>query len=87
MVLELQAPLLPIAEAANDDERSHEANGFKLVPKLVGVPDSSVLSFEGFTTAGMGVNFSQTLTTSRFGDIGHLASPWIGCGDALEVYN
>ena len=80
-------PFMPIAEAANDDEGSHEANGFEFVPKLVGVPDLSVLGFEGFTAAGLGVDFSQTLTASRFGGIGHLASPWLGCGDAREVYN
>ena len=87
MVLELQAPLLPIAEAANDDEGSHEADGLKLIPKLVGVPDLSVLSFEGFSAAGLGVDLGEALTTGRFGCIGHLASPWLGCGDAQEVYN
>jgi hypothetical protein len=87
IVLELQAPLLTVAKAANNDERSHETDGFKVIPQLVGVPDLPVLGFEGFSAAGLGIDFRQTLAASGFGGIGHLASPWLGCGDAQKVYN
>jgi len=84
-MLEFQGAFLAIALPANSDIRCHEADYLKVIAELVGGPDLTVLGFERFTAAWIGIDFGYTLAAEGFSGVGHLTSPRVG--DAPEMYN
>jgi hypothetical protein len=56
-VLEFEAAFFSVAFPANDHERGHEARHLKILAQFFGAPDLSVLDFQCFSAAGLGIDF------------------------------
>lgn len=69
LVLKFQSALSTVAFSAHHDEWGYEADHFKVLAQFFGVPDLPVLGFKGFTAAGLGIDFDDTLTAGGFGGV------------------
>jgi hypothetical protein len=61
-VLKFQTSFSPVTFPANDHERGHEADYFKVLTQFLGVPNLPVLGFESFTATRLSIDFGETLT-------------------------
>jgi hypothetical protein len=73
-VLESQGTSYSIAPAANHDERSHEAKGFKVGLHFGRVPDLAMLGFEILSAAGFGIDLGDHFSADAFSRIRHCLS-------------
>ena len=73
-VLELETSFESVAFSSDHDEGSHKADHFEVFAEFRCRPRLTVLGFECFSAAGLGIDFSKALTTERFGGVGHLSS-------------
>jgi hypothetical protein len=71
MVLELQASLHAVDFTADHHEGRKKPDHFKVLAQFLGVPNLSVLGFQGFSAAGLGVDLNDSLATIWFGGVGH----------------
>jgi hypothetical protein len=74
-VLELHTPPHTVALTLHNDERRKESFHVEVPLKLGGAPHLTVLGFEGFTAARLGVDFGEFLSADVFGWIGHVEAP------------
>jgi hypothetical protein len=70
-VLKFEAAFFAIVFPANDYERSHEADHFKVSIQFFGAPDLAVLGFECFSAARLGVDLGEAVATIGFSGVGH----------------
>jgi hypothetical protein len=70
-MLEFKTALLAVTATTDYDERCHESDHLEISAEFLGVPDLSVLSFEGFTAARLSVDFEKALTAKGFSCVEH----------------
>jgi len=71
VVLEFQRAPQTVGLAADDHERSHEAQHLEFSVQFVRGPDLPMLSFERLAAPRIGVDFGEALAAEKFGFVDH----------------
>jgi len=74
-MLELQRSFHAVSFATNDDQRGHEPDDLEILGELRGIPDLTVLGYQGVARTRLRVDFNEALTADRFRFVGHGSLP------------